>query len=78
MLFEFRIIEISDGNQIIDQSVKTPYKALTPSQMLEYSEMENQIAVMERMKRKMQREAEHQRKISRILLYKAARAFGLV
>ena len=36
IMFEFRIINIADGNQIIDRSLKTPYKALTPLQMMKY------------------------------------------
>ena len=35
-MFNFRIIETPDGNQIIDRSLKTPYNALTPLQMVEY------------------------------------------
>ena len=35
-MFNFRIIDTPDGNQIIDRSLKTPYNALTPLQMVEY------------------------------------------
>lgn len=37
-MFNFRIIETTDGNQIIDRNLKTPYNALTPLQMVEYAE----------------------------------------
>lgn len=51
-MFNFRIINTQDGNQIIDRSLKTPYNALTPTQMLEYMEMDNSLAFMDRMERK--------------------------
>ena len=35
-MFNFRIIDTVDGNQIIDRQLKTPYNALTPTQMVEY------------------------------------------
>ena len=54
-MFEFRIITCADGTEVIDRNLKTPYKALTPLQMLEYLEMEHQIAVMDRMERKEKR-----------------------
>ena len=38
-MFNFRIITTADGNQIIDRSLKTPYNALTPTQMLEYTDL---------------------------------------
>ena len=44
--FNFRIIEMETGNQIIDRNLKTPYKALTPLQMVEYLEMDNRLAYM--------------------------------
>ena len=43
-MFEFRIIDTPDGNQIIDRNLKTPYKALTTLQMVEYLEMDNRLA----------------------------------
>ena len=51
-MFNFRIINTQDGNQIIDRSLKTPYNALTPTQMLEYMEMDNSLAFMDRMERR--------------------------
>ena len=41
-MFNFRLINTPDGNQIIDRNLKTPYNALTPSQMVEYTEMDNE------------------------------------
>lgn len=75
--FNFRIINLPNGDQIIDQRLRTPINALTAVQMTEYAEMDMQIAIMERMKRKIQRESEQQRKISRNLFYRAACLFGL-
>ncbi len=77
-MFEFRIIDTPDGNQIIDRNLKTPYKALTPLQMVEYLEMDNRLAYMDRMERKARAEAERRRKIARDPIYKMACLCGLV
>lgn len=77
-MFDFRIIVCSDGTEIIDTSLKTPYESLTPVQMVEYSVVYDSLSVMEMLERKAKREAEEQRKKSRSLLYKAACLFGLV
>ena len=77
-MFNFRIITCPDGTQIIDHSLKTPYNALTPIQMEEYMEMDTQIAIMERLKRKAKRESEHKRVIRKNLFYKLASVCGLL
>ena len=77
-MFDFRIIDTPDGNQIIDRNLKTPYKALTPFQMVEYLEMDNRLAYMDRMERKARAEAERRRKIARNPIYKMACLCGLV
>lgn len=71
-MFNFRIINLPDGNQIIDPSLKTPYDALTPLQMVEYHEMDIQLSYMDRMKRKAREEAERKRKLARNPLFKLA------
>ena len=77
-MFDFRIIDTVDGNQIIDRNLKTPYKALTTLQMVEYLEMDNRLAYMDRMERKARAEAERRRKIARNPIYKMACLCGLV
>ncbi len=77
-MFEFRIIDTPDGNQIIDRNLKTPYNALTPLQMVEYLEMDNRLAYMDRVERKARAEAERRRKIARNPIYKMACLCGLV
>lgn len=77
-MFDFRIIETETGDQIIDRSLKTPYKALTPIQMVEYLEMDNRLAYMDRMERKAREEAERKRKLVRNPIYKIACLCGLV
>lgn len=77
-MFDFRIIDIADGNQIIDRNLKTPYKALTPLQIVEYLEMDNRLAYMDRMERKARAEAERKRKLARNPIYKMACLCGLV
>lgn len=76
-MFNFRIIDTPDGNQIIDRNLKTPYNALTPLQMVEYTEMDEQLAFMDKMERKAKQKAEHMRKLARNPFYKIACACGL-
>lgn len=77
-MFNFRIIDTPDGNQIIDRNLKTPYKALTTLQMVEYLEMDNRLAYMDRVERKARADAERRRKIARNPIYKMACLCGLV
>lgn len=76
-MFNFRIIDTPDGNQIIDRNLKTPYNALTPLQMVEYLEMDNRLAYMDRMERKAREEAKQRQKLARNPIYKMACLFGI-
>lgn len=76
-MFNFRIIETADGNQIIDRHLKTPYNALTPLQMVEYMEMDNQLAIMDRIERKARQNAEHIRRLARNPFYRIACMCGI-
>lgn len=78
IMFNFRIITCPDGTQVIDHSLKTPYSSLTPVQMEEYMEIDTQIAIMERLKRKAKRESEHKRGIRKNLFYKLSSVCGLL
>lgn len=77
-MFNFRIITTADGNQIIDRNLKTPYEALTPTQMMEYMEMDNSLAFMDRMERKAREKAEHMRRTARNPFYRLACMVGLM
>lgn len=77
-MFDFRIINTADGNQIIDRQLKTSYSSLTPVQMLEYAEMEDRLAYMDRLEKKARQKAEHIRKLAKNPLYKMACIVGLV
>lgn len=77
-MFNFRIITMTDGNQIIDRDLKTPYNALTPTQILEYMEMDNRLLIMDRMERKERQKAEHMRKVARNPFYRLACMVGLI
>ena len=77
-MFDFRIIICADGLEIIDRNLKTPYKALTPLQMMEYLEMDNRLAYMDRIERKARAEEERKRKLLRNPIYKMACLCGLV
>ena len=76
-MFNFRIINLPDGTQVIDTTLRTPHDELTPLQMEEYIEIDTQLDYMDRMKRKAQREAERQRKLSRNLLYRIVCLLGM-
>lgn len=76
-MFNFRIIDTSDGNQIIDRTLKTSLNALTPLQMVEYQEMDVQLAYMDRMERKAREEAKQRQKLARNPIYKMACLFGI-
>ena len=71
-MFNFRIITLPNGNQVIDPSLKTPYDSLTPLQMVEYTEMDEKIAYMDRMERKTRAETERRRKLARNFLHRIA------
>jgi len=77
-MFDFRIIDTPDGNQIIDKNLKMPYEALTPLQMVEYLEMDNRLAYMDRMEQKASEEVERQQRHARNPFYRIACVCGLV
>lgn len=77
-MFDFRIIETEDGNQVIRRDLKTPYSALTPMQYIEYTNMEVQLYIADRQKLKSQRESERQRKLARNPFYRIACMCGIV
>lgn len=77
-MFNFKIIDTADGNQIIDRNLKTPYSSLTPVQMVEYTEMDNRLLIMDRMEHKERKKAEHMRKIVKNPFYRMACMVGLI
>ena len=77
-MFEFRLINLSDGNQIIDTTLKTPYDSITPIEMMEYIEVDARLAYMERMERKQKREAERNQKFTYKLFHKVACMCGIM
>ena len=77
-MFNFRLINTPDGNQIIDTTLKTPYDSITPIEMMEYIEIDTRLAYMERMERKQKREAERQRKFTYRFMHKVACMCGIM
>ena len=77
-MFDFRLINTPDGNQIIDTTLKTPYDSITPIEMLEYMEVDERLAYMERMERKQKREAECKRKFTYRFMHKVACMCGIM
>lgn len=61
-MFNFRIINTPDGNQVIDRNLSTPYESLTPTQMVEYTEIDNQLTIMDRLERKARERAKQKQK----------------
>lgn len=76
-MFDFRIIDTADGNQIIDRNLKTPYDSLTPLEMLEYTEMDDQLYYMDKLEEKARKDADKQRIQARNPLRKLACLCGL-
>ena len=77
-MFEFRLINLPDGNQLINEELKTPYSSLTPLEMLEYKEVENELYQAERQKLKEEREAERKQKFTYKLMHKVACMCGIM
>ncbi len=77
-MFEFRLINTADGNQVIDRRLKTPYESLDLVQFLEYLETEESLYYMDRVEKKAKQKAEHMKKIARNPLYRIACVLGLV
>ena len=77
-MFEFRLINLSDGNQIIDTTLKTPYDSITAVEMMEYMEVDARLAYIERIERKQKREAERKRKLSYRFMHKVACVCGIM
>ncbi len=77
-MFDFRIIDTTDGNQIIDRNLKTPYDSLTPVQMIEYIELDAQMALMDSLEKKRKKQKERQLKLSRNPFYRLACMCGMV
>lgn len=77
-MFDFRIIDLSDRNQIIRRDLKTPYSALTLMQYIEYTNMEVQLYIADRQKKKFLKETERRRKLARNLFVRFACFCGLV
>ena len=76
--FNFRIINTPDGNQIIDETLKTPYAALNPVQMVEYTEVDNNLAYMRRLERQKRRETERKQKFTYRFMHKVAYMCGIM
>lgn len=76
-MFNFRIIDTPDGNQVIDRQLKTPYNSLTPIQMVEYIEMDSRLLFMDRMKKQTDSAAEHRRNSAKNPFYRLACMCGL-
>ena len=77
-MFNFRLINTPDGNQIIDTTLKTPYSSLTPLQMVEYVEVDVQLAIMDAMERKEQIETSRKKKFVFRLARKVACMCGIM
>ena len=76
-MFNFRIINTPDGNQVIDRTKQTPCDMLDSFQMLEYMEVEDKLCRMDILERKQRMERKHKRKV-RNPFYRLACMCGIV
>ena len=74
-MFNFRLINMPDGSQVIDSRLKTPINALTPSQMIEYRKMEIILYQSERLKRKQEGRQKKELRKNRSIFYRLREAF---
>ena len=77
-MFDFRLINTPDGNQIIDTTLKTPYDSITAVEMMEYMEVDARLEHMRRMERKQQRETQRKRKLTYRFMHKVAGMCGIM
>ncbi|NBH86992.1 hypothetical protein D7X88_19290 [bacterium C-53] len=77
-MFDFRIIICGDGTEIIDRRIRTLYSELTPVEMMEYTEVDVQLEIMDRIAKRARKEDERKRKLARNLLRKLACFCGFV
>lgn len=73
-MFLFRLIDTPDGNQVIDFTLPTSYDILTPEQMLEYIEIDEQLEFMKRIAKK---EMKHKERLLS-LLWRITSLFGII
>lgn len=69
-MFNFRIISCTDGTDVIDMTLKTPYNSLTAVKMMEYTEVEKRLEYMDRVAEMERREQERKRKMARNPLHR--------
>lgn len=77
-MFNFRLINTPDGNQIIDTTLKTPYDSITAVEMVEYMEVDARLEYMKRMERKQKREVERKQKFTYKFMHKVACMCGIM
>ena len=77
-MFDFRLINTPDGNQIIDFTLKTPYDSITAVEMMEYIEVDARLEYMKRMERKQKSEAERKQKFTYKFMHKVACMCGIM
>ena len=73
-MFDFRIIEGQNGSQVIDTTLKTPFESLTPVQMVDYIEVEEQLLYMKKLKAKQDKQSKRKRNP----LLRLANVFGIM
>lgn len=69
---------MGNGVDVFDTELSTPYASLTPLQMVEYIEAENQLAFMDRMKAKYRKSKERRQKAECNPFHKIACMCGLM
>lgn len=67
LVFDFRIEKATNGAEIINTHLQTPWNALTPEMLIVYKEVENSLYMSERMKRRAERQYRRNRKIHSLI-----------
>lgn len=61
-MFNFRIINTPEGNQIIDRNLSTPYNALTIEEFQEYIRIDDSLYHFDILKRKRKKQMQENKK----------------
>ena len=71
-MFKFRLIDMPNGIQIIDENLMTPYDSITPEQMIDYIRVEQAMNVIKIHKRNREVYNMRGRKTIKAVLFKIA------
>lgn len=77
-MFNFRIITLEDGTEVIDEKQYTYENGLSPVELLKYIEWEQRIYKLNKIRQKELKELEQKRRNARNPFYKIAYVCGMM